>query len=285
MTRETKIGLIVGMGVIIFIGILVSDHLAQTQPNNQTKLRLRQIEGDTFIADGQAPLPQHESVPVFDPRQSEHTATETPRHERHRELPHARTIDREHQPIREEAGRRAEPIIERQERTEPPIGRVSDILEMRPREQQAIVGRNGDRIHHVQQGESLYQIAQKYYGDGNYWHTIKEANRQGDKVGEDGSVRAGVRLVIPNRSGGGDGGTPQVAPQRTPTRQTPTVETASADSRYTEYTIQPGDVLSLLAQRFYGTARKTNALYELNRDRIDDPDSLVVGMKIRVPAQ
>src|SRR5687768_7870420 len=35
MTRETKIGLFVGMGVIILVGILISDHLSVAQRQQQ----------------------------------------------------------------------------------------------------------------------------------------------------------------------------------------------------------------------------------------------------------
>ena len=34
MTRETKVGLLVGMGVILLIGIIVSDHLSVVQDQN-----------------------------------------------------------------------------------------------------------------------------------------------------------------------------------------------------------------------------------------------------------
>lgn len=39
MTKETKIGLLVGMGFIILIGILVSDHLSEAQKDNSAELR------------------------------------------------------------------------------------------------------------------------------------------------------------------------------------------------------------------------------------------------------
>ena len=38
MTKETKIGLLVGMGAIILIGILISDHLSVAQRQQQAQL-------------------------------------------------------------------------------------------------------------------------------------------------------------------------------------------------------------------------------------------------------
>ncbi|MBI4617714.1 MAG: LysM peptidoglycan-binding domain-containing protein [Planctomycetes bacterium] len=50
--------------------------------------------------------------------------------------------------------------------------------------------------HVVAQGESLYSIAQRYYGNGNLWRRIKDANPDLSSW----NVRAGMRLVIPGGS-------------------------------------------------------------------------------------
>ena len=39
MTKETKIGLLVGMGFIILIGILVSDHLSEVRDQYPPEMR------------------------------------------------------------------------------------------------------------------------------------------------------------------------------------------------------------------------------------------------------
>lgn len=294
MTRETKIGLIVGMGVIIFIGILVSDHLAQTQPNHSAQLRLRQVQPDPLIAQGQTPpgpLTGHQATRSTDDRSTQAVDRQWLAARRvEAERAHALTPpagERNVDPMRAESTEERTERTERVESVDPPIRPVSpDVLEIRPPRREVIeTPQRRDRVHHVQRGESLYSIAEKYYGDGNYWRTIVEANP--GKVGANGSVRAGVRLVIANRGGTNPvAETPRVESPRVESTESSTVETAATDDpHYKEYAIQPGDVLSKLAQRFYGTARKTNALYELNRDRIDDPDSLVVGVKIRVPVQ
>src|SRR5436190_6995696 len=44
MTRETKIGLLVGLAFIIVIGILLSDHLTQT--NEPQQAQLAQVAGN-----------------------------------------------------------------------------------------------------------------------------------------------------------------------------------------------------------------------------------------------
>jgi hypothetical protein len=48
------------------------------------------------------------------------------------------------------------------------------------------------RTHVVKPGDTLWQLAQRYYGDGNRWHRIAKAN---DVAGTD--LALGDRLVIP----------------------------------------------------------------------------------------
>jgi tetratricopeptide (TPR) repeat protein len=51
------------------------------------------------------------------------------------------------------------------------------------------------RTHVVAAGESLYKIAQRYYGNGTRWPEILEANR--DRLKNEGAVRVGMELRIP----------------------------------------------------------------------------------------
>jgi hypothetical protein len=51
-----------------------------------------------------------------------------------------------------------------------------------------------------------------------------------------------------------------------------------------DYAVQHGDTLSRLARSRLGSAKSWRILFDLNRDRIDDPDMLAIGMVIRLPA-
>ncbi len=51
------------------------------------------------------------------------------------------------------------------------------------------------RTHVVAQGETLYKIAQRYYGSGGRWPEILQANR--DQLKNENSVRPGMTLRIP----------------------------------------------------------------------------------------
>lgn len=52
-----------------------------------------------------------------------------------------------------------------------------------------------------------------------------------------------------------------------------------------EYTIQKGDTLSKIAKEQLGAAHRWKYLYELNKDRIKDPNKLKVGQKIVIPVE
>ena len=53
--------------------------------------------------------------------------------------------------------------------------------------------------------------------------------------------------------------------------------------RYSQYVVQPGDNLTIIARRHLGSANGVDTLFELNRDVMDNRDHLVVGMTLRIP--
>ena len=158
------------------------------------------------------------------------------------------------------------------------LGRNQQTRQTPPRQQQAAPARVAVATHTVTEGESLYGLAAKYYGDGNLWPLLAKANAS--RVNEKGHVLAGVVLEIPDRNGSAQA-TPaqnrlaQSAPMQT---QTP-VETGA----YGTYTIKSGDTLSEISQELMGTMRRMSELIELNRDQINDADDIREGMKLRYP--
>ena len=49
------------------------------------------------------------------------------------------------------------------------------------------------------------------------------------------------------------------------------------------YTVQKGDTLSHIAKQFYGKASRWNAIFDANRDQLDDPDRIQPGQVLRIP--
>lgn len=53
----------------------------------------------------------------------------------------------------------------------------------------------------------------------------------------------------------------------------------------TTYTVQKGDTLSAIAQQHYGKASRWHAIFEANRDQLEDPDLIHPGQVLKLPAE
>jgi LysM repeat protein len=63
----------------------------------------------------------------------------------------------------------------------------------------------------------------------------------------------------------------------------PPAPEAPQPPRVQYYTIERGDTLSGIAKTFYDNAMKYPAIFEANREVIEDPDKIYPGQKIRIP--
>ena len=50
------------------------------------------------------------------------------------------------------------------------------------------------------------------------------------------------------------------------------------------YTVKAGDTLSHIAQHHYGKASRWHAIFEANRDQLDDPDLIRPGQVLKLPS-
>jgi LysM repeat protein len=50
------------------------------------------------------------------------------------------------------------------------------------------------------------------------------------------------------------------------------------------YTVQAGDSLSKIAEKFYGKASEYNKIFEANRDKMTDADHVKAGTTLNIPA-
>ena len=61
-------------------------------------------------------------------------------------------------------------------------------------------------------------------------------------------------------------------------------EQISGGAGETTYTVVKGDTLSHIAKEHYGKASKWHAIFEANRDQIDDPDKIFPDQVLKLPA-
>lgn len=59
---------------------------------------------------------------------------------------------------------------------------------------------------------------------------------------------------------------------------------AAAPGTQQTYTVASGDTLSHIARRFYGKASRWQAIFDANRDQLDDPDRIRPGQILKIPA-
>lgn len=67
--------------------------------------------------------------------------------------------------------------------------------------------------------------------------------------------------------------------------ETRTVQRAEGTETYRFYTVQSGDSLGGIAQRFYGDASAFQTLFDANRQLISSPDHIRVGQRLVIPAR
>lgn len=93
----------------------------------------------------------------------------------------------------------------------------------------------------------------------------------------------------PSHSDAGPGDVASADTTASPTAAAPTsIEpgprvSEPAEPDYIEYTVQFGDTLSEISEKFLGSQTRFREIYEINKDRMQSPDRLRVGKAIRIP--
>ncbi|TVQ53763.1 MAG: LysM peptidoglycan-binding domain-containing protein [Phycisphaerales bacterium] len=268
MTRENKLALVIGFGLVLFVGILISDHFSTAQ-NQESADLVSARGGGTTSADQRRRDPQLLEAP----RASEERArfTPSPTLMGTGELRTAEADDRESQRGRESERNRQSERDDRASRSDESEriviggqnGRTSRDNDSRRAESPV-------RFHDVRSGESLGAIARQYYGDESLYRQLAEFN----DISNPNLVPAGRRLRIP---------VVEVLRGEAPAPSATESPRRAPEPAYTSYTIQRGDTLSKIAQRLLGSAQRWREIYELNRDVINDADNVPLGAEIRIP--
>lgn len=84
--------------------------------------------------------------------------------------------------------------------------------------------------------------------------------------------------------GGGSGGRPDFSNVQGHVDTVPGGRGGGGGSGEQSYTVRKGDTLSAIAQHHYGKASRWHAIFDANRDQLDDPDLIKPGQVLRLPA-
>jgi len=129
------------------------------------------------------------------------------------------------------------------------------------------------REYVIKPGDTFQRIAQREYGSAARWPVVARANPLTDPV----KIRPGDVIRLPLDPSNIQG-RPVDPPQR---NDSPSDQ--DADEPVIEYRVRPGDTLSEIAARFYGSVRHTDFLYQSNRARLRAKNALRAGQTIRIP--
>jgi nucleoid-associated protein YgaU len=317
MARETKVGLIVGLGLILFVGMMVSEYFVDgadqqelsatdladfnTNTTNQTQLvpTRNGPEVDTQLPAADPALQAaaiSDRWAARDGVEDARVGLDTPLTE-----PPFRTMTGDtltpgtddttpvavapYTPPRHPVG--VSPIDDPSlaaghqispERLGPGAHDIDNVVRIAVPDQPAIRPQPLQLSHTVASGETLSQIARKHYnGDANMWRSIRDANP--GKVGPNGEVVEGAELVIPKRSA------TATDPGVDLSERAVGENTRPAKQRVRLIKVKEGETLSEIAYQHLGSGKKWPQIMAVNSDVLDKPEQLRAGMTLRIPAE
>ncbi len=135
-------------------------------------------------------------------------------------------------------------------------------------------------------GDTWAGLAQRFYQDGRYTRNLHLAN---EGLAD---LKPGVEILVPVYDFlKEDGERAPLAAEAAPAGATAAplaVDVGGATSPAAalpgrEYEVQSGDSLSEIALAVYGNGARWKEIFDANRDTLETPDRLQVGMKLRIP--
>ena len=129
-------------------------------------------------------------------------------------------------------------------------------------------------IHKVISNDSLFKIARKYYGDEAKWHKIYEVNK--DNMSGPNALYIGQELLIPEIT---------LAKKVILSIETPLKKKQDDEMSInaTRHTVVSGDTLYHLAREYYDDSTMWHKIYEANEDTIEDESFLIRGQILIIP--
>lgn len=130
------------------------------------------------------------------------------------------------------------------------------------------------RKHTIVEEDTLWAIAEQYYGDGRLWARIQHANPDLNPQ----RLPVGQVIVIPAVEA-----RPAAPPDKQ--RRSPTPPVTRPGVRRAPYIVEEGDTLTSIARDILGDPNRWKEIHELNKDKIPDPDVLKPGTELLLPAK
>lgn len=296
VTREHKLALIVGFALVLVLGVLISDHFS--------KARQVEMAGASDIRQPtarQMGASTNGARPISDGMAGSQPITGSAGSSR----PDLVALPGVVQPLPQDAPRGTQltmsggttyPLVETRNLA-PNAGPDGYHPESSP---SPAVPQIPLTRYDVKDGDTLYGIAAKVYGQGGLWEKVREYNK--DKLSASGTIHKGVTLMLPPKDvllGKPYVPVAQTLPPQSSTPQNGQLTNPSTlrgdqsaqqppiakPTDYKEYVVKEGDTLTSIARKMLNSGKRVNDLIEANKATLPDPESLSVGMKLRIPVK
>jgi nucleoid-associated protein YgaU len=291
MRRDTQIGIILGIAILVIIGVFLSTRtsdqnavipdLAMSEEVRQ-KSEIEEIDiNDIFKKSKEAEPEETSSVEYSsdEDQVSEKVVKSTQPEEQPKktlvETPEDDTsLEGEWEGVAEEIVEESEIVVKSE------IIEDIDVAQKITTAEESVIlekelqtpsyGVSVDTIYKVQSNDNLFKISRKYYGDGEKWNKIFEANK--DTMSDPDSLYVGQELLIPDIT---------VEKETNQSFQTPAEKKRPVN--VDTHTVEAGDTLYRLAEKYYDDPSVWIKIYEANEDTIEDQGLLKEGQILIMP--
>jgi len=278
MRRDTQIGIILGVVILVVIGIFLSTRttvyetktpdLKLSEEKSVAEAEIEEIEEidiNALVEERKTTLAKKDVQPV------EELVEKTPVEPSRDNV----TLEGKWEGTKTAS-------IEPEEAFSEMITEEPEISELTPPEAEETIAvletkhkdASGKTIHKVKPNDNLFAISRKYYGDEAKWHKIYVANR--DNMSSPNVLDIGQELVIPEITH---------AKKLTLSMEVPLKKKQDSEMsiKTTEHTVVSGDTLYHLARKYFDDSTMWHKIHEANEDTIMNENSLEEGQILIIP--
>jgi LysM repeat protein len=297
MRRDTQIGIILGIVILVIIGVFLSTRASNNisvlpdlvlSEGVRQKTEVKEIDINSFFKESKKAEPEKELAVEF-PTEEVLVSEELVELTQPEMQPEATIVETS---IDEESSLEgkwegvAEMIVEEPEIAEQEVEdvhvvqntpSVEEIVVPEPEEepQTSSYTASAEPVYYkVQSNDNLFKIAKKHYGDGQKWKKIFEANR--DIMPDSNSLYIDQLLLIPD-----------VSVENRPKESFITQVRGRLDNERSNnvdtHTVKAGDTLYRIAAEYYDDPSVWTKILEANEDTLEDAGSLKKGQVLIIP--
>ena len=297
MRRDTQIGIILGIVILVIIGVFLSTRASNNisvlpdlvlSEGVRQKTEVKEIDINSFFKESKKAEPEKELAVEFPTEEvlASEELVELTQPEMQPEATIVETSIDEESSLEGKWEGVAEMIVEEPEIAEQEVEdvhvvqntpSVEEIVVSEPEEepQTSSYTASAEPVYYkVQSNDNLFKIAKKHYGDGQKWKKIFEANR--DIMPDSNSLYIDQLLLIPD-----------VSVENRPKESFITQVRGRLDNERSNnvdtHTVKAGDTLYRIAEEYYDDPGVWTKILEANEDTLEDAGSLKKGQVLIIP--